>query len=379
MRLEIRMDSLRVVTQARREGGCDGLVGSRVRMEVAWETPRRVESHQQIGQVGVVENAGAHGLLHELFWAELGYDDQWNGAALARDIGGGAQDFLGNGHAAVDGSSAAVGDQPAGEFDNAPQAMRREPDQARAEVRAVCIEIAIEQRGGEERDDCYWLTKAREFGSQAQVGLVRGVAVHGQVNCLDAEEGFNLRGNSFFPADALAYDHGFAGEDDGGAREVDGVIGAADSIASGVESVIDGASGDGVMAGTGGDESPAEQRVAMAARFFSVGAFFGGASKERVAENQFAGAEGEGDGERYAGDIGERHAGWDASGKQGQSHAEERHYDAHGGFGDYIRPVRGEERRQEMAVEPSLIGKVRAHQKRDTKQRDSKANHSIQR
>jgi hypothetical protein len=32
-----------------------------------------------------------------------------------------------------------------------------------------------------------------------------------------------------------------------------------------------------------------------------------------------------------------------------------------------------------MAVEPSLIGKVRAHQKRDTKQRDSKANHSIQR
>ena len=101
------------------------------------------------------------------------------------------------------------------------------PDESRAQVRSIIVEVTAKQGRHEERDDRDWLMKMRQFPLEAQVRLVTAEAVNGKVGALNVQDGADLRRYTLVPRQSLAKHHRFADEHDRWSRGIDWFIDSA--------------------------------------------------------------------------------------------------------------------------------------------------------
>jgi len=147
---------------------------------------------------------------------------------------------------------------------------------------------------------------------------------------------------------------------------IDGLVDAAHAIPGGIERVLDHASANGVVPGARWDERPAESRIDAAARFFVRHQPLRGA-EVHAAQHELACAKRQDNRDRRIERTSRRtrdRASDTRPREERERDAECGHHDTDEHFEHDVPRTRQKPRRQEVAVEPSLIGGERAAEER---------------
>ena len=253
-----------------------------------------------------------------------------------------------------------------------PMLFRRQPDKPGPEMRPIVVQVPAEERRHEQRDHRHRPPKTGQLHLEPQIRLVAAKAVDGQVRALDPHHRADLRRHALLPRQPLAEHHRLTHEQDRRLLGIHGLVDAADTISRRIERVVDDAAADGVVPGARRHEGPAEPRIGTAARLFVGHQPFRGA-EVHAAEHQLARAERQDrrdgrvdDARRRATRRGVRHA---AAAKSASDTPSCGHHHADRRFDQHVPMARQEPGRQEMPVEPALIGEDGADQRARSRSR----------
>src|SRR5947209_285834 len=107
------------------------------------------------------------------------------------------------------------------------------------------VENPSEESWDEDRHHRHWSAEPRKLGSEAQIGLVRSVGLHGDIGRLQPGELFELPRDRLIPHQAVAEDDRLARKDHRRTIEVGLLPGPSDPIAMRIDRVEDSPSGPG--------------------------------------------------------------------------------------------------------------------------------------